>query len=545
MTSAKRERAAASSVPALVDARSSWACGDFNGCLARLDAIGSLQPGSGPWVEATLLRARSLYRLKRYDETIALLEPVESMFAPGDESCTARVLLGSAIARAGDVDRGLRMLEAAAAQAESLGVHPAIRAEITHGRALAYWTRRDLDESERFAREAEAAGADIISVRATQLRGFVAVAQRRFTDALALFNATVDAYWRCRERDTDLVEIAVLDIAALELMLRSSAVRGSHDMPDRRRVRDRWEASPAVSSVAAQSIVISDAWLFAHDGDRDTAFRKMRLAEEMAPVPAWRVFGLATRAGLALAFDEVGSAREHAALATEISNDVDWNATIGEERVALLLLAEVMSVTDPAAASAMLDIYDGLPAPMDPGNVISTDPRLPALEDYARGLVLRSRGDAVAAKACLKSAADRFASCGHLWRYVQALIALESVSPGAGHIETARAIVSEHFPKSFLARRVALGAASDLVVRGLTPAQRDVLSLLLQGLNAREIATRTGRAYNTVRVHIDRLREAFKTSSIHAMVVECHRRGIVLPAPAASRRKDESIRHCG
>ena len=126
-----------------------------------------------------------------------------------------------------------------------------------------------------------------------------------------------------------------------------------------------------------------------------------------------------------------------------------------------------------------------------------------------------------------------------------ALFALDSASADSAQLDAARAIVSEHFPRSFLARRVGFSALPDPVVGGLTPAQRDVLALLLEGLDAREIATRTGRAYNTVRVHIDRLREAFKASSIHALVVDCHRRGIVLPARPPRAHKREAVRHCG
>jgi DNA-binding winged helix-turn-helix (wHTH) protein len=46
-------------------------------------------------------------------------------------------------------------------------------------------------------------------------------------------------------------------------------------------------------------------------------------------------------------------------------------------------------------------------------------------------------------------------------------------------------------------------------------------------------------------VHIDRLREAFKASSIHALVVDCHRRGIVLPARSSQAHKDDAVRNCG
>lgn len=546
MQSEMPRRVVLPSMAMLDDARSAWSSGDFTRCLDVLDDFGVPQRGTESWVEATLLRARSLYRLKRYSDTIHLLQPVLTTFAEGDEACTASMLLGSSIARSGDVGRGLEILETTALKANACHVHRAIRAEIDHARALAHWTRRELKETEDLSRRAEAAGADIISVRASQLRGFVALAQQRFTKALALFNATLDAYWQCRQRDSDLAEMTVFEIVALELMLRSRSVPGTHRVPERRRVRDPWESPPPVASVVGMQINAGDAWQFSLDGDRDAAFRKMRKAEDMAPVPAWRVWALAGRAFLAQVFGEPGSAREHATVAREIADTVDWNVTTGEERVALLLLAEVLSAVEPPAATAVLKTYDALPRPMDPGQAISGDPRLLALEDFVRGLEVRSRGDYMSATKLLTSAASRYAACGNLWRAALARIELASTSQNASELDAVRNLVAEHFPNSFLARRVGIHAMSDPIVARLTPAQRDVLALLLDGLNAREIATRTGRAYNTVRVHIDRLREAFGASSIHAMVVDCHRRGIVLHSPRASRGiKDEPIRSCG
>lgn len=541
-----RERAVLPSRAALTDARSAWSRGDFDGCIRRLDEIGALPPRTPAWVEASLLRARSLYRLKRYRDTIALLEPILSGFADGDESCTALMLLGSSIVRSGDAGRGLEILEHSAARANAVGVHRAVQAEIAHARALAHWTRRELEETERLAELAEAAGADSISVRATQLRAFVALTQQRLPEALSLFNQTFDAYWRCRERDAGLAEMTVHQIAALEVVLRSRSVRGTHFIPERRRIRDPWDTTPDLPSVTRLQTYALDAWLFALDGDRDAAFRNIRRAEDMAVEPAWRVWALAGRASLAAAFGELGSAREHAAHAVELSVNVEWGATTGEERIGLLLLAEILAVTDLAAATATMKTYDALSHPMNPDQAGSSDPRVRALEDYVRGIVLSANGESAAAQRLLATAARSYESCGHLWRTALARLALASTSLPGGHFEAARAIVAEHFPNSFLARRVGIHAMSDPIVARLTPAQRDVLSLLLDGLNAREIATKTGRAYNTVRVHIDRLREAFGASSIHAMVVDCHRRGIVLHAPRTSRAlKNEPIRSCG
>ena len=120
--------------------------------------------------------------------------------------------------------------------------------------------------------------------------------------------------------------------------------------------------------------------MFALDGDRDTAFRKVRQAEEMAREAAWRVWALAGRASLAAAFGELGSAREHAAFATELSRDVEWASTSNEERVGLLLLVEVLAVTDSASAMATLATYDAL-VPMNPEHAVSSDPRLRALKN--------------------------------------------------------------------------------------------------------------------------------------------------------------------
>ncbi len=540
-----RERTVLPSRAALADARSAWSRGDFNGCLDLLDEIEVSPAQRVSWVEATLLRARALYRLRRYAELIALLEPVLRKFAPGDELCTAQMLLGSAIARSGDIERGLAMLETTAALAEARGVHRAVRAEIAHARALAHWTRRELETAERLARTAEAAGADSISVRATQLRAFIALAQQRFGDALALFNLTYDAYWRCAERDADLAEMIVHQIAGLEIVLRSRTVHGTHAVPDRRRVRDPWDTTPDAASVTRLKTFGVDAWLFALDGDRDTAFRKIHQAEQMAREAAWRVWALAGRASLAAAFGELGSAREHAAFATEISRDVEWGKTTYEERVGLLLLAEILAVTDPASASVTLATYDALPR-MNPEYAGTGDPRFEALEDYVRGVVLRVNGHGVAASEFLTKAARSYEACGHLWRTALTRLELHLTSARGGHLEAARAIVAEHFPHSFLARRVGIEGVCDPVVARLTPAQRDVLALLLDGLNAREIATSTGRAYNTVRVHIDRLRESFGAASIHALVVDCHRRGVVMSLPRILHdTKRESMRSCG
>ncbi len=119
-------------------------------------------------------------------------------------------------------------------------------------------------------------------------------------------------------------------------------------LPDSARI------SPAVNRGAPGSgrtqIAALDAWLYTLDGDKQQAYRSVRIAEDLAPNSAWRMWALAGRASVALAFEDIDIAGEFADQALEIVGAVDWNATADEERVGLLLLAEVLATTTPLAA---------------------------------------------------------------------------------------------------------------------------------------------------------------------------------------------------
>ncbi len=519
--------------PSLARAREAWHRADFVVCLAELDAADMPGPGSPLRDEAVLLRARALYRLKRYREVVAGLGPVLARFADVDAACTARMLHAAALARSGD-DQGLVLLAEVAAAADARQAHHAVRAEIAHARALAHWVRRELDETLRFALAAETAQADVISVRAMQLRGFVAVTRRDYRQALAIFRAVLEAYRACRERDADLAEMTVFQIASLELTLRSKDVTGTHASPDGRRTRPLGEPEPEHASVTRMQTLVFDAWLYAHDGDAASAFRQVRRAEDAVPSPDWRVWALANRAAVAYAFGDVASAREHAAHALEIAERVDWNVTAGEERVGLLMLAQVLASTDPLAAVTILRQYDTLTSTIPADEVFSDDPRLDVLEYSVRGLVKRICGDAAAAREELTKAYRTSVRHGFVARAAVALIELDATPTGARgdfSLESAAALVREHFPRSFLARRLGSWAKvyGDPVAARLTRTQREILRHLLAGRVPKEIAAATGRAYKTVRNHVEAIEEVFGVHSVPELIVTCYQRGLEPP----------------
>jgi tetratricopeptide (TPR) repeat protein/DNA-binding CsgD family transcriptional regulator len=511
-------------------ARDLWFRADFEACLAVLDGLSVDGPARS---EVVLLRARTLYRQRKFAEVVAYIEPFLTTFTHVDEACTARMLHASALTRSGGEDRGLALLEEVAASADGLHAHKAVRAEIAHSRALAHWIKREPQLAERFALKAEAAGADVISVRATYLRGFVAVVQQRYADALTHFRSTLAAYRVCRERDTELADGAVLEIANLEQMLRSARIQGTHNVPWGRFVQlPADDVQPPKSAVRMQAAAC-DAWLFAHDGDRGNAFRMMRLAEHLAPNDFWKVWALAGRASLSHAFGNTDDAREHAAEAAEIAERLDWDAPQSEERIALLLLAQAFSPFNGAVSASTLSRYDAIQSPLSANEVLSDDPRRIALESHVRGLACRAGGRSNEARKHFETAYRTFTGCGNLWRAVLSLIELDSTPVPAGprrdyYLETAALLIRENFPRSFLVRRLGrwMRAYDDPIVSKLTPAPREILRRLLDGWVPKHIAGSKGLAEGTVRNHVADLESAFGVHSIQELLVACYQRGL-------------------
>jgi DNA-binding CsgD family transcriptional regulator len=483
--------------------------------------------------EALFILARALLRLQRSADVVSILEPSLENFSGVDEVCTARMLYGTAVAVAHDVDRGIALLASVAASADSGRANRGIKAEIAYFRGAAHWMRLDYREASRFAIVAERAKVDVLSVRATQLRAFVALTAAHYDDALQLFYRARSAYAICRGRDLDLATQIIFQIATLEMNLRSTKIQGSHTELGGRTIPGA-SFGPAIPTPTRVLLVSADAWLYAHDGNAATAIRKAHDAIRLAPTPAWQVWALSSGATLFQSFRETGNARYFADEAAKIARTVDWNATTDEERIGLLWLAEVYAGLDPAAASAALRQYDGITSSMDPTRVLrnaSADPRLAAWDAYVRGLVARANGDNESAGRLLRDAADRFGACKHLWREALALIELDATptaTRGEFSLDRAALIVRDNFPQSFLAGRVGPSARAllDPIARSLTPAERDVLRRLLDGKSPTEISAETNRAYNTVRKHMHRIHSAFGTHTLAQLLPECHRRGL-------------------
>jgi DNA-binding CsgD family transcriptional regulator len=512
-------------------AREAFFRDDLSACLEMLD--GAVGLSAAELREAILLRARVLIRTDRFADAVVLLGPILDHFGTVDEACTARMLHGAAVSRTPDnIERGQSLLEAVAASARTLNAHRAIQAEIAYMLAFVHWMKREHTTVLRFAVEAERAEADVISVRAATLRGYVALAMERYPEALALFRSAYDRYARCTERDANLSERIVVQIASLEVTFRSDAVCASHPSSSRSD-----GASCRTPSALRMQIAAMEAWAHALDGERPGAYRQARIAEDLAPDRSWRMWALANRALLTAAFGDLFGAAEFAAAALEIVETIDWNETDDEQRVGLLFLAEVLTRTDPLAAVRVFDRYDALATAIDRSNLFHDDVRLWIRETFVRALVQRIRGDAGAARdsfALVHAAAERI---GYLWRAALALIELDATSApdplrGQHHLQSAAALVRRHFPRSFVARRLGRWYAlcADPVATSLAPQPREVIRHVLTGKNPKEIANLMGLSEMTVKGYLKTLFRAFDVHSTPELLVVCYRRGIGDPA---------------
>ncbi len=501
--------------------------------------------------EMLLLRARALIRLRRPSEVIALIEPVLPRFTGIDEVSTARMLYATAIARCQSLERGLATLLETEAAARAFDAHRAIRGEIAYEIGYAYWLLRDCERTLEYALLAEAARADIISVRAASLRAFVAIFRERYSQALALFRSARHAYDSCAAKDQGLVEMIVVQIATLEVAMRSKNIVGTHALPMSTGTRLPAEAGANGVDEYRAVTATMDAWLYAFEGERAKAYRMVRQAETVAPDLAWRTWVLANRAKIFEAFGDHVGAADFAEAALELVDRIDWDETAGEARVALLHLAEILARTAPTEAVKIFDRYEALTSEVDRSLVFRSDVRLWILEEFVRGLILRVRGDALGAWRSFKGVYQAATRVGIMWRSAMALIELDSTPiparpKGDHYLQTAAMLVREHFPRSFIARRLGRWAMAheDPIAKALAPQPREVLRHLLDGKNSAEISSILVLAEGTVRNYIKVLHAAFDVHSTPQLLVACYERGIGTPSWWDSLAEhDRAVRH--
>ena len=524
---AHAERNSATITDSLAAARDAWQRGEFDACLAILDQTPMPKAGTLR-IEYALLQGRAFLRADRPAEAIPVLESIADRLGDPDAACSAKMLLGSAVARSGDVPKGMALLEEAAAFA-ALGAHRTIVAEIDCYLALTHRLRGNLREAEQLARRAEQANADIISVRAIQLRAFLLLDQQRYAEAHALFHRARKAYDACREMDAGLAYNIDLGIAVLEADLRSAQSPGDHQARYQAFLAD--DTPSTIAPIPRLQRLVVDAWAFALDGDATRAAECAWAMERFAHTDAWKVYALATRAAIHRAIGEPLAARQFADQAADLGKDLDWGATRHEERYGLLTLADEMVRHDVERGIRIYGRYRAITEPIDALLIAKADPRFIAREEYVAGIIARAQGRYGEAMDYLTRSVRRSRDIGRHWGVALAYVEIYNTpAPGAegrrqNALEAAAMIVEQHFPNGFLARMV--GPMLDPTYRTLTDHKRQILHFVLEAMTNEEIAERMdGPKARTIDKHRTDLLHAFGVTSTAKLISVCRERGI-------------------
>ncbi|MBV9333642.1 MAG: helix-turn-helix transcriptional regulator [Candidatus Eremiobacteraeota bacterium] len=437
------------------------------------------------------------------------------------------VLLGAALGLTRDYVSGRRLIERAIRE-----MSPADPwyFDAVHYRGLIAWMTQQHDEAEAAANE------QLVSVnpnnrgRARILLSWVALRRGKILRQVDELLRALDEFEAAPAPDQFQKATALVTLALLcrELPLREVGER----------VRGVFEAIPWTSGLQLERFHVTRliAGMDELDGNELAAFAGFRKAARLAPSDHWSLLCSLDRAQLARSTGETVFAAEQLQEAHEVAQRVSWNDAIGEERAALLVLAELFAFDDAAIAEQYLARYRTLSSSIIPILSYGTDPRVKGFESYSQGVAWVRIGDADEGKEALTEAWSIFEDFNYAWRAALCALALFDATNDRRWIGRAARKI-DPWPHSWIARRVAEASNTSTVrLDRIPPAKRQVLDLVRAGRRNSEIATALGRSPNTVRNQLAQLFQTFNVKS-RAELVAALSKPVVPLALVQGRRK--------
>ncbi len=452
-------------------------------------------------MDAVIAAARLALREQRYVDAIGILSDVSAV---SDDGRAARdVLLGAALALTRDYAAGNRLIERALS--ELTPDDPWYYHAIDYKGMIA-WIRQD------HAQAQEAAAVELLSpdnnnrARARILLSWIALRRGEVFRQVDELQKALDELDGAQMADNFLRGNALYTLAVLcrELPLTGVAER----------VRSLYQSLPWTASLRLERfhVIRLLAAIDELDGNELAAFSGFRKAARLAPSEHWSVLCYLDRALLAKNTGEMAFATEQLQEAHEIAQRLSWNVA-GEERSALLVLAELFAYDDPAIAEQYLARFRTLTTSVIPILTYGTDPRAKGFEAYSQGVAWMRLGDLGEAKTALSEAWSIFEGFNYAWRAALCASALYEVTNDRRWMQRAVQKI-EPWPRSWIARRVADGTnAAALRLHRVPPAKRQVLELVRAGKRNSEIAGALGRSPHTVRNQLSELFTTFNVKS--------------------------------
>ncbi len=452
--------------------------------------------------EAVLAAARLALREHRGADAIGLLSDFPE--TPQKNRIARDVLLGAALGSTKDYVAGNRLIDRAL---NDLAPGDPFYDEALYYRAAIAWMRHDHREAEAAANLQLESSDGNNRARARIVLSWIALRRGDVLRQVQELQMALDELDATAEPDQYFRANALFTLALLcrELPLPDVAER----------VRGLFESLPWTSGLKLERFQVTRflATVDELDGNELAAFSGFKKASRLAPSDHWGVLCLLDRALLAKNTGELAFAAEQLSDAHEISQRLSWSDVTGEERSALLVLAELFAYEDSAIAEQYLARFRSLGTTVIPLLSYGSDPRVRGFEAYTQGVAWLRLGDAEVGQAALKEAWSIFEDFNYEWRAALCALALHQATHDRRWIERgARKIAS--WPRSWIARRVNdASRVATFPLERIPPAKREVLELLRAGRRNSEIAKVLGRSPHTVRNQLAQLFQTFNVKS--------------------------------
>jgi DNA-binding CsgD family transcriptional regulator len=478
--------------------------GHFSACLAATANASS--------IEERTLHVRALMRLSRHREALDAIARIDG--ATPEEKAKLSALQASCHVLQGAIGPARRILAGVRSQLYSLDV----QFELSYAQMHVAWLQGDPQAMQAALDAVDVSGAPHLYGRWLYASSWVAALRGAYLEQLSLLRRAIE----CFVSEPAAYDISFLASATRSLvhLVREIVADDTFEFAVRTAESIRWTEDLETERFLTFRGL---AWAHALRGSHEKALQYAYFARDIAPSVMWITACYADQAYLARMAAENRSADALLDHAIACAKETDWTSR-GEERVALLNLAELVADRNPATARTILDIYDGIAVKVAPGLAFARDLRLRGMEDYVRGTVLAASGDEAGAVELLERAYATFSSIRYAWRAAAAALRMHAVTREHAWLARAGEAVAD-FPESSVANEIRKKAAvsDDPRFAALTPAQKRVYALLCEGLGDKQIAQILGISPETARNHGARVRAAFGVHSRAALIAAARR----------------------
>jgi DNA-binding CsgD family transcriptional regulator len=517
VASSRRAAAVPSNAGTELDrARAAWDAGEYGRVLDLTAAGNSVRREDR--VATAVLEARALLALDRPGEVAAALERATKDAKNTEESALVQMLLGAALTRTNQRERGEALLDDALTMA-SRGA-PRLVPEIGYYRALSRWSSHHLDEAEAIVESALLRASDAVRPRLLHLLGWIDVRRENYAAAAQQFAATLDGLEKSRQND---LKVRTSSLHALGIIAAETI-----DLRLGRLVRRNYESCAWPDDARIERFYVLEylTWLSLLEGEIARAWDERQLALSLTINSGHHASALISAARVASIVGDRYSATRYLELAGVLllrGDQVDLDV---DRRLVMLSFAGAVPPANPETAAKVLALYDRTRARHTNMLAFEGDRRLEAYELYARAKVTAALGNRQRAIDELGQSLDLWTRLGYRLRTAIAAGDLRDIT-GERRWAQIGLEALRNAPKAWLRPSLERGSADDDPLGKLTPAERRVLTELCKGKKSRDIAITFGRSFNTINNHTRKVFAAFGVQSRAALVAECAKLGIL------------------